>query len=419
MSSYYKGYGGYRDIKPSFPKLNNPIKIDWSLFNTLLYKQSPSRSEHQERFVGWLKTYLQKQPGVEVTQDKYGNLYAIKGDSGLYPCVVAHTDINQEYKKHLRVERNDKFVYGMDMETGLQCGVGFDDKNGCLFALMMLERMDTVKVALFKDEEIGAVGSKQADASFFHDCSMIFQMDRNSYKGLELITQTNGVKVCSKEFVEAAEPLMKKYKVTEGTGSFTDVGEIVKLAGVNCIGCNIGAGYFDEHSDQEITSIQALENSINFGYECLTTLGQTKWVHKALSVDYGYYGGASRATTSTTSTTTGTSTYHDRYEEGYDRAYDPAYDPDIAGWNDSFEIRNKPKDPILLPNYQYRHVLEYDGITDHEVTECLEEGYCPCCFSRSLEQDINGSEMISCYDCGSYFFVPEDYFNGADTDTVF
>lgn len=105
---------------------------------------------------------------------------------------------------------------------------------------MMLERIDTIKVAFFKDEEIGAVGSKQASAKFFHDCSMIFQMDRNSYKGLELITRTNGVKVCSKEFVEAAEPFMTKYHVTEGTGSFTDVGEIVKLAGVNCIGCNIG-----------------------------------------------------------------------------------------------------------------------------------------------------------------------------------
>lgn len=398
MSSYYSGYG-YRDVKPSFPKINNPIKIDWSLFYTLLYKQSPSRSEHQERFVNWLKEYLCKQPGVTVSQDRYGNLYAVKGQSSLYPCVVAHTDINQDYKKHLKVERNEKFVYGMDMETGQQCGVGFDDKNGCLFALMMLERIDKIKVAFFKDEEIGAVGSKQANASFFHDCSMIFQMDRNSYKGLELITQTNGAKICSQEFVDAAEPLMKKYHVNEGTGSFTDVGEIVKLAGVNCIGCNIGAGYFDEHSDQEITSIQALENSINFGYECLTTLGKTKWTHKAFSTSYGY-----GSTATTTSTTT---TYYDRYHD--------EYDADIAGWNSTFD---KPKDPVLLPNYQYRHVLEYDGLTDSEIVECLEEGYCPCCFSKNLELDIEGSQMISCFDCGSYYFVPEDYFDGTNQDTT-
>jgi len=264
--------------------------------------------------------------------------------------------------------------------------------------LMMLERIDTIKVAFFKDEEIGAVGSKQANASFFHDCSMIFQMDRNSYKGLELITQTNGAKICSKEFVDAAEPLMKKYHVNEGTGSFTDVGEIVKLPGVNCIGCNIGAGYFDEHSEQEITSIQALENSINFGYECLTTLGKTKWIHRAFSTSYGY---------GSTATTTSTKTYYDRYQD--------EYDPDIAGWNSTFD---KPKDPILLPNYQYRHVLEYDGLTDSEIVECLDSGYCPCCFSKNLELDIHGSEMMSCFDCGSYFFVPEDYFDGTNQDTV-
>jgi len=401
MSSYYKGYS-YRDVKPSFPKLDNPIQIDWSLFYTLLLKQSPSSSPYQERFVQWLKEYLCKQPGVEVSQDKYGNLYAIKGEAELYPCVIAHTDINQDYTKELRIQKTDKFIYGMDNETGQQCGVGFDDKNGCLFALMMLERMDTIKVAFFKDEEIGAVGSKQADAAFFYDCSMIFQMDRNSYKGLELITQTNGVKVCSKEFVDAAEPLMTKYHVTEGTGSFTDVGEIVKLAGVDCIGCNIGAGYFDEHSEQEITSIQALENSINFGYECLTTLGKTKWKHKALSVSYGSYGYGT-----TTTGTTSTASYYDRYMDEYDM--------DFQSWNSSFD---KPKEAnITVPSYQYRHVLEYDGLTDHEIAECLQEGYCPCCFSKELELDTHGSEMISCYDCGSYFFVPEDYFDGTNQDS--
>ena len=121
----------------------------------------------------------------------------------------------------------------------------------------------------------------------------------------------------------------------------------------------------------------------------------------------------SKSVNSTAATTT--TTYHDRYEE----LYDPAYDPDIAGWNDSFGVSSssKPKDPILLPNYEYRHVLEYDGLTDSEITECLEDGYCPCCFSKNLEQDINGSEMISCYDCGSYFFVPEDYFDGTNQDS--
>lgn len=235
---YYKN--SRYSSKPSFPVLDNSIKIDWELFYTLLEQQSPSRSIQQEKFVQWLADYVSKIPGVEVIRDSFGNIYAVKGEAEVYPCVIAHTDINQEYTLNLKIEKNDKWVYGMDMNTGQQCGVGFDDKNGCLFALMMLQRIDAIKIAFFKDEEIGAVGSRQADPTFFYDCSMIFQMDRNSYAGLELITYTNSVKSCSKEFVDAADPIMKKYFVREGDGMFTDVGEIVKLAGVDCIGCNIG-----------------------------------------------------------------------------------------------------------------------------------------------------------------------------------
>jgi len=392
MRSYYNY--GYSEAKPSFPKLDNPIKIDWSLFFTLLYKQTPSGSAHQDRFINWLKERLEKTPGVRVSQDKFGNLYAVKGDTDLYPCVIAHTDINQDFKKELRVERTDKFVYGIDNETGLQCGVGFDDKNGCLFALMMFDLIDEIKIAFFKDEEIGAVGSKQANPEFFRDCSMIFQMDRNSYKGLELITRTNGVQVCSKEFVEAATPFMKKYHVTEGTGSFTDVGEIVKLKGVDCIGCNLGAGYFDEHSEQEITSIQALENSINFGYECLTTLGKTKWEHKATS-DYEL-----KPTT-----------------VNYGERWSGDYDYEVDDWNSSFEQK---KFKLKIPTYKYRHVLEYEEITDDEVIAELELGYCPCCFSDSIVKHDDCTDILSCDDCGSYFFVPESYFEAENnTERLF
>ena len=389
MSSYYNSY--YRSSqKPEFPKLDNEIKIDWDLFYTLLYKQSPSKTQHQDRYVAWLLDYLKQKPGLEISVDHYGNIYVVKGEADLYPCVVCHTDINQDYTPNLKIERNEKWVYGMDMDTGLQCGVGFDDKNGNLFALMMLDRLDTIKVGFFKDEEIGAVGSKQADPLFFADCSMIFQMDRNSYAGLELITRTNGVYTCSSEFVHAAAGLMNKYHVIESTGSFTDVGEIVKLNGVNCIGCNIGAGYFDEHSEQEITSIQALENSINFGYECLVQLGGTKWFHRAMSIDYGKSYGNARSTQST---------YYDRYDEFYDIYDDLAY-------NKSFNV-----DTELKENKDYRHIFS-DGtidVTDKEIEECLMDGYCPCCFSEHIVEDVNGT--VACEDCGSYYYVPEDWFD--------
>lgn len=319
--------------------------------------------------------YLTKIPGVEVTRDNFGNIYAVKGETEFYPCVIAHTDINQDYTTHLKIVRNEKWVYGMDMDNGLQCGVGFDDKNGCLFALTMLKHLDAIKIAFFKDEEIGAVGSKKADPTFFYDCSMIFQMDRNSYKGLELITYTNGVTSCSKEFVEAAQPLMTKYSVTEGNGIFTDVGEIVKLAGVDCIGCNFSAGYFDEHSEREITSIQALENSINFGYECLLTLGSTKWYHRA-----------------------------GNFQRKDKRSYrDEMYD--------AYFVEQSAQ--LQMPDYEYRHVFseltDEDYLNDTDILYDLNDGFCPCCGSQDLCQEGYSHASISCFDCGSLYFVPTHY----------
>jgi len=395
MSSYYKGYGGYNDIKPKFPKLDNSIKIDWELFYVLLYKQSPSKSPHQDRYVSWLVEHIRKNHDVKLERDSYGNIYVTKGEAELYPCVICHTDINQDYTNNLKVERNSQWIYGMDMDTGLQCGVGFDDKNGNLFALMMLDRIDTIKVAFFKDEEIGAVGSRQANAKFFHDCSMIFQMDRNSYKGLELITKTNGIQTCNAEFVDAAKPLMKKYQVIESTGSFTDVGEILKLKGVDCIGCNIGAGYFDEHTEQEITSIQALENSINFGYECLTQLGNVKWYHKATSL---YENTNVKLSSSEKSYPSKSSKISwDRYDDWDDIIYSKSYE--------------KPK------TSEYRHILAHefnDDFSNDEIENALTEGYCPCCLGEHTVNWDSSDDVGYCTDCGSYYYVPEDWFENSE-----
>ena len=219
------------------------------------------------------------------------------------------------------------------------------------------------------------MGSTKADVTFFYDCSMIFQMDRNVYKGLELITYTNGVKTCSKEFVEAAKPIMKKYQFFESSGMCTDVGEIVKLPGIDCIGVNFSAGYFDEHSEREITSIQALENSISFGYECLLTLGSTKWYHRA---------------------------------GNFLRKEDISYRDEI---HDAYFVEQPAQ--LEMPDYEYTHLLSHfaDGqyLSDTDILLDLNDGWCPCCGSRDLCIDGYSDVSMSCFDCGSIYFVPKHY----------
>jgi len=381
--SYYRGLD-----KPTFPKLDNKIKIDWDLYYELLRRQSPSQTKYQEIYVNFLIDYLEKKPGLIIERDSYGNIYVTKGKAELYPCVISHTDINQNYTPNLSIERNDKWIYGLDMDSGLQCGVGFDDKNGNLFSLMMLDLLDNIKIAFFKDEEIGAVGSKKADPTFFYNCSMIFQMDRNSYAGLELITETNGVICCSKEFVDAAQDILKKYSVIPSKGMFTDVGEIVKLSGVDCIGCNIGAGYFDEHSEQEITSIQALENSINFGYECLLTLGSTKWYHKDVS-----------------SYTLKDFKKNSKKSKESKRVEDPT--DDFFAYDQVFvEKEQDYKD--------YKHILTDPSVnlSEDEIEESLYWGACPVCLSDRVffEDDMwyRTGQPCECDDCGSMYYVSLD-----------
>ena len=64
--------------------------------NTQLLKRlyniySPSGKEQE--MIKFLSAYIRTLPGrVALTQDRYGNLYAVKGESDTYPCLVSHID---------------------------------------------------------------------------------------------------------------------------------------------------------------------------------------------------------------------------------------------------------------------------------------------------------------------------------------
>ena len=68
--------------------MNNTI--DWRLLKKLYAIHSPSGKE--DKMIKFLISYLQSLPGVKLGKDYYGNLYAMKGESESYPCVVAHLD---------------------------------------------------------------------------------------------------------------------------------------------------------------------------------------------------------------------------------------------------------------------------------------------------------------------------------------
>lgn len=215
------------------------IQPDWELLKELLYFQTPSKSVAQDQFIDWIVEWVKIQGiDVESHKDVYGNLYITKGESNLYPCIISHCDINQDYKLDWEIFTTHKYIFGFDNETGEQCGMGADDKCGVAFALQMLIREDIshLKCYFAKDEECGATGTKQCDMKFFDNCSLMMQGDRRSDNN-DISESTNGINVVSQEFIDAMRKLNFKYGYNFTYCMFTDVGEI-KKRGANCIGFN-------------------------------------------------------------------------------------------------------------------------------------------------------------------------------------
>ena len=188
------------------------------LLRQLYCIHSPSRNEKKMR--KFIKDYIKRNiPEVELSFDKTGNIYAKKGTSDTYPCVVSHIDQVQDLHGHdFRCYVVDGKVFGFSSSAMKMRGLGADDKNGIWVCLNVLAKYDVMKCAFFVGEEIGCVGSSDADMNFFEDCRYVLQCDRKN--GGDLITSIWG-DLCSDEFLNDTDYATFGYKTT--TGLSTDV----------------------------------------------------------------------------------------------------------------------------------------------------------------------------------------------------
>ena len=179
---------------------------------------SPSGKEG--KMAGFIIGELRRM-GIPFRQDRHGNIYAVKGNRKSYPCVVAHMDeVHRRktgtYAAHLVA---DSMIVGYDRKRKRMAGIGADDKNGIWICLKCLEDFKAVKCAFFVQEEIGCIGSGHADMSFFSDCRFVIQCDRKGNG--DMVTQINGMRLCSNEFISAVDPRRYGYKPAQGLA--TDV----------------------------------------------------------------------------------------------------------------------------------------------------------------------------------------------------
>ena len=84
------------------PRIELNIKPDYTRLIQLLEMRTYSKDPIQDVFITRLENHF-KELGASTYKDNYGNLYVTKGNAEIYPCVVAHTDINQQRRNNVKI----------------------------------------------------------------------------------------------------------------------------------------------------------------------------------------------------------------------------------------------------------------------------------------------------------------------------
>lgn len=216
------------------------------------------REKKLKRFVR--KWIAENVPTAKMSNDSSGNIYVVKGESKTYPVVVAHLDqVQNDHSRDFQALEAGDIIIGYSPKSRAQQGLGADDKNGVWIALKCLLRYDNIKIALFVSEEVGCVGSSDADMKFFNDARFVLQCDRRGAH--DLITTAGWTDLCSADFVHAIQPELFGYK--EENGMLTDV-LTLKENGLSVSCVNISCGYYEPHTNVEFTNIPDLLNCLDF-----------------------------------------------------------------------------------------------------------------------------------------------------------
>ena len=128
----------------------------------------------------FIRKYVRRNiPDAGMKTDPTGNLYITRGKSGAYPCIVAHLDqVQKRHSRDFKAIETEDILFGYSPGHRRREGLGADDKNGIWIALKCLEKYGCLKVAFFVSEEVGCIGSRNADMDFFEDTRFVIEPDR-------------------------------------------------------------------------------------------------------------------------------------------------------------------------------------------------------------------------------------------------
>ena len=191
------------------------------------------------------------------TVDDYGNIYAIRGRSTHYPMLTAHLDTVHDIIPDYKVVYAGNTVRAYDSKMR-PTGIGGDDKCGIIAIFEIIERTKhPIKIAFFKDEEIGCKGSAEADISFMDDVSYIVGIDRNGRT--DILTGYKDFNISTEFKKLLPDDDILKIKSQDTITDSAEVGGDCSISNVN-----ISCGYFLPHSDNEYIDLDDLHHAINY-----------------------------------------------------------------------------------------------------------------------------------------------------------
>ena len=239
----------------------------------------PSCSGHESMMRDYILDFAADR-GIRSTVDRKGNVYLVKGELGpgeYYPCLVNHMD-TVHFDEAVLADRGMRLEIleetAGDGNTVLRArgtGIGADDKLGCAIALAILDGREKCKAAFFVEEELGTLGSKEMDTSWFADVSFVLSFDSPGRNRSS--RSCYGRDLYSREFFER---YLRGVCAANGVTAFnrepfTDVVNIRDRTDLMCF--NVGNGGYNAHRPDEYLVVEHAEAACKLGNDLFDAIG--------------------------------------------------------------------------------------------------------------------------------------------------
>lgn len=243
----------------------------------------PTDSHNEFRMVTFVMRYCD-QHNIKYEFDNYGNIYLTKGtikEGEYYPCVTAHLDTVQKRqypyaKAGVRLQLNTTRTANDSHKVSVDgMGIGADDKGGVCIGLAMFNHHEVLKAVFFLEEEVGMLGSKQMDKSWFDNVGYVIGYDSPDLN--RAAWKSSGTKLFDGDFYRNhLKEVCDKWGMTDFRSEpFTDVSIIAQETDIICM--NFGNGGYNAHSSNEYIIIEDMDHALGMGADIITHLGKKRF----------------------------------------------------------------------------------------------------------------------------------------------